>query len=145
MGSNLQNTDSQPCAICYEDKSELNTHIYCGHSFHLMCLLSWWSKQCDMHADPSCPLCRYIACYDEREYIALKGAAHRLILKYEKSAESVERWLSLIKARYADAADLKRDLRDYLTAKEFIPTPSVFSAPFSVQHVSSSSPDPSLG
>ena len=52
--------DSEQCACCLEDitRETGKTVMGCGHSFHFMCLVSWFDVQVRDHLDETCPCCR---------------------------------------------------------------------------------------
>jgi hypothetical protein len=83
-------------------------------------LIKWWVAQEHNKNNMSCPLCRYVAHYEEQEYIKMICVAVTW-LEY-KSSRKGNRLIRLWSKRFKQSG-LQTRMIDVLYAQEFIPQP----------------------
>lgn len=117
------------CVICFNELGK-TAALKCGHFFHPICLIKWWVAEDRDQNKMSCPLCRYVADYEEQEYIKMICVAVTW-MEYRSSRKG-NKLVRLWSKRFKQSG-LQTRMIDVLYAEEFVPLSSCLK----IEHPSS--------
>lgn len=112
--------DKEPetCAMCMEEPDYNCTKLSCGHSFHLNCMMHWWSTQFKTQDGiSSCPLCRFKPSREELQALCLCAGARKYMKKMSRGEEPLRRWIDKIRREQSNFR-----MEDFVSAPEYVPS-----------------------
>ena len=103
------------CPICYKKDNEYTIKTWCGHKFHINCIVAWWWST---EYDNTCPMCRNVTSSDEYAYFVTLHTAFLYLRMAEKGDSYLKNWLRKVKLEI----DGETKLENVLDAPEYLPT-----------------------